>query len=39
MILGMYCGHIGIMENRIETAIEGLGFRVAKGILRINVEH
>ena len=27
-MLGLYWGYIGIMENKMETTIEGLGFRV-----------
>ena len=26
--LGLYCGYIDIMENKKETTIQGLGFRV-----------
>ena len=28
VILGLYWGYFGILENRMETTIEGLGFRV-----------
>ena len=27
-ILGSYWGYMGIMEEKIETSIEGLGFRI-----------
>ena len=26
--MGLYFGHIGIRENKMETTIEGLGFRI-----------
>ena len=30
VVLGLYCCYIGIIENKMETAILGLGF---KGVL------
>ena len=30
-LIGVYRGYIGIMENKMDTTIQGLGFRVYGG--------